>query len=191
MGLSTIFHHHMALVMHACEKLLLHYRVSWLKCMDNSCKIEGHYHGQIWTMLLLWRGIQTSHIHSWLSEICGGKAPTYSTTVFSWVWKFGSSIALDKVVWIRPWLGNSPLIHKVLIWKRHAHTGPTRPDAATLTRVDCQIFAALSHPPKEGTGNATETPLKPTTPPNKKNSELLLLRQSVTVIFSGTCMKYL
>jgi len=52
----------MALVMHACEKLLLHYSVFWLKCTDNSYKTESHYHGQGWTMWLLWRYVQTSHI---------------------------------------------------------------------------------------------------------------------------------
>ena len=89
-GLSTPFHHHMAFFMHACEKLLLYYRVLWLKCMDNSCKIEGHYHEQSWTMWLLWRGVQTSHIHNWLTAICGGKASTHSTTVFNWVCSFSS-----------------------------------------------------------------------------------------------------
>jgi len=35
--------------------------------------------------VLLKRGIQKSHIHSWLSAICGGKATTHSTTVSYWV----------------------------------------------------------------------------------------------------------
>jgi hypothetical protein len=92
-GLRTSFHNHMALVMHAWEKLLLHYRVLCLKCINYSCKIEGHYHGQRWTIWLMWRCIKTSHICSWLSAIFGGKAPTHSTTVFNLVWSFSSDKA--------------------------------------------------------------------------------------------------
>jgi len=53
----------MALVMHACEKLLHHYQMYWLKHMDKSRKMEGDYHGQRWTTWFLWKeDIKPSHI---------------------------------------------------------------------------------------------------------------------------------
>ena len=124
-GLGTSFHHHMALVIHAWEKVLLHYRVSWLKCMDHSYKIEGHYHGKRWTMWLLWRCVQTSHIHSWLSAIFGGKAPTHSTTVFNWVWSFSSGKAsgqkgLGPSIWQHCVQKPQCKQYPVPLWKIHA-----------------------------------------------------------------------
>jgi hypothetical protein len=57
------FHHQMALVMHACEKLLHHYQMYWMKHMDKSRKMEGGYHEQRWTTRFLWKkGIKPSHI---------------------------------------------------------------------------------------------------------------------------------
>jgi hypothetical protein len=57
------FHHQMALVMHASEKLLHHYQMYWLKHMDKSHKMEGDF---------LWKeGIKLSVICSlWREGTC-------------------------------------------------------------------------------------------------------------------------
>ena len=43
----------MALILHACEKLLCHYQVYKSKPMDKGHKMEGYYHGQRWARQLL------------------------------------------------------------------------------------------------------------------------------------------
>jgi len=57
---------------------------------DKSCKMEGDYHRQRWTAwFLLKHGVKLSHIHCWLSAVCGEKRHAHSS-VFSWVWSFSS-----------------------------------------------------------------------------------------------------
>jgi hypothetical protein len=75
--------------------------------MDESCKIEGDYHGLSWTTWFLWKeGVKPSDIHRWSSAVCGEEASAHSI-VFNWVQRLNSGKETSQAA-VHEWYCSTP-----------------------------------------------------------------------------------